>query len=138
MVVKTAVTQILTGDGTLMALLTGGVYAVAQIAPGMDAPTPFDEVGRVKPSALVRNEAAASTGPLGSFELGTVLVFFYDYAGYATIDTAVERAKTLLHGRYLGDGAYELRHADDVLDQYDDAILAYMHRSRYQVTRYRG
>jgi hypothetical protein len=67
-----------------------------------------------------------------------VLVFFYDAAGYEAITAAAERVRALLHGRWLGNGVYEVRHVDDVYDQYDDAILAFMHRSRYQVARYRG
>lgn len=135
---RTAVYQLLQADAPLMALLAGGVYALPQLTPGMDAPALFDEVGRVKPSALVRNETTATTGPRGVFDRAFVVVFFYDAAGYATIDDAADRAREVLHGRYIGDGAYEVRHVDDVNDQYDDAILAYMHRSRYQVARYRG
>ena len=135
---KTAVAQAMQSDGALMALLSGGVYSVTQIVPGMAAPHPFDEYGRVRPSALVRNETAATTGPQGRFDRAFVVVFFYDHAGYERIDQAADRARAVLHRRYVGDGAYEVRHVDDVSDQYDGALLAYMHRSRYQVARYRG
>ena len=135
---KTAVAQAMQADGALMALLSGGVYTAAQIVPGMDVPNPFDEYGRVRPSALVRNETTATTGPGGRFDRAFVVVFFYDHAGYERIDQAADRARAVLHRRYIGDGSYEVRHVDDVSDQYDDAILAYMHRSRYQVARYRG
>lgn len=138
MVAKTAVANVLRADAPLMALLPGGVYAVAEITPRMAAPSPFDEVGRMRPAALVRYETATADGPRGLFDRLFVLVFFYDAAGYEAITAAADRARTLLHGRRLGDGVYEARHADDVFDQYDDAILAYMHRSRYQVARYRG
>jgi len=138
MVAKTAVANVLRADATLMALLTGGVYTVAQIAPGMDAPTPFDAVGRVRPSALVRGEVAAADGPRGRFERAFVLVFLYDYAGYETINDALERVKALLHERLLGNSGYEVRHTGDVTDQYDDALLAFMHRSRFQIMRMRG
>ena len=136
--VKAAITTALAADAPLMALLPGGVYAVAEITPRMAAPSPFDEVGRMRPAALVRYETAAAEGPRGLFDRLFVLVFFYDAAGYEAITAAADRARTLLHGRRLGEGVYEARHADDVFDQYDDAILAYMHRSRYQVARYRG
>jgi len=136
--VKAAVIATLQADAPLMALLSGGVYGVAEIVPGMDAPSPFDEVGRVRPAALVRRETTAATGPRGRFDRLFLLIFFYDYAGYDTITAAMDRARTMLHGTRPGDGAYELRHADDIMDQYDDAIIAFMHRSRYQVARYRG
>ena len=138
MSIKSDILQLLAADAPLMALLQGGIYDRPQLAPGMDAPHPFDEVGRVRPSALVRNETAATVGPRGRFSQAFIVVFFYDHAGYDAITPAAERARQVLHGRYIGDGAYEVRHTDDVLDQYDDAILAYMHRSRYQVARYRG
>ncbi len=135
---KTAIAQAMQSDGALMALLAGGVYTAVQIVPGMDAPHPFDEYGRVRPSALVRNETTATTGPGGRFDRAFVVVFFYDHAGYGTIDDAAERAREVLNRRYIGNGSYEVRHVDDISDQYDDALLAYMHRSRYQVARYRG
>ena len=135
---KMVVAQAMQADAALMALLSGGVYSNAQIVPGMEAPHPFDEFGRVRPSALVRNETNATDGPQGIYDRAFVVVFFYDHAGYATIDQATDRAREVLHRRYIGDGSYEVRHVDDVSDQYDDAILAYMHRSRYQVARYRG
>ena len=136
--VKTAVADLLAGDGTLVALLPGGIYTGPQIVPGMAAPNPFDDNGFVRPSALVRLEATATDGPGGHFDRAYVLVYFYDTGGYTAIDAAVERAREVLHRRYLGNGAYEVRHTDDVLEQYDDAILAFMHRSRYEVARYRG
>lgn len=135
---KTAIAQALQADAPLMALLQGGVYSVTQITPGMDEPNPFDADGRMMPSALVRSETTATDGPQGIYDRAFVVVFFYDFAGYATIDEAAERARAVLHRRYIGDGSYEVRHVDDVSDQYDDTILAYMHRSRYQVARYRG
>lgn len=136
--VKAAITAALAADAPLMALLTGGVYAVAEITPRMDAPSPFDEVGRMRPAALVRYETAVADGPRGLFDRLFVLVFFYDAAGYEAITAAADRARALLHGRWLGNGVYEVRHVDDVYDQYDDAILAFMHRSRFQVVRMRG
>lgn len=135
---RRAVADIMRADAPLMALLAGGVFDNAQIVPGMAEPHPFDEVGRVRPSALVRLETTANDGPGAIFDRAFVVVFFYDQAGYEVIDQALDRARALLHRRYIGDGAYEARHVDDVSDQYDDAILAYMHRSRYQVVRYRG
>lgn len=138
MVIKAAVADILRGDVTLMALLTGGVYDTAQIDPSMAAPTPFDAYGRVRPSALVRNEVAVAAGPRGRAERAYVLVFFYDAAGYETINAALDRTKALLHERRLGGNAYAVRHVDDVMDQYDDALLAFMHRSRFQVMQMRN
>lgn len=136
--VKAAVTELMQLDPALSALLPGGVYAKAEINPTMGDPNPFDAVGRVRPSALVRYEVAAATGPRGRFDRQFVVIFFYDHAGLDDITAALDRTRELLHEHRIGDGAYSLRHVDDVNDQYDDAILAYMHRSRYEVARRRN
>ena len=133
--VKAAINARMTGDIELMLLLVGGVYGVAEITPGMDAPKPFDEFGRMLPSALVRREVSTATGPRGRFSRQFVVIFFYDTAGYDTITEAMDRTRTLLHEQRIGNGAYEIQHVDTVDDQYDDALSAYMHRARFEVTR---
>lgn len=124
-------------DATLLALLAGGVHTGAQLTPVVGE-APFDAYGRVQPSALVRQETAAADGPGGQFDRLFLLVFFYDAAGYEVIDQAADRTREMLHGYRPGERAYEVRHVDDVYDQYDDALLAFMLRSRYQVVRMRG
>jgi hypothetical protein len=122
-------------DPVIATLLTGGVYTVAEITPGMDAPTPFDEVGRIKPSALVRHEVSTAVGPRTRFDRQFVVVFFYDHAGYDAITEAMYRTREILHEQRIGGGAYEIRHVDTIDDQYDDAILAFMNRARFEATR---
>jgi hypothetical protein len=134
---KEAVTELMELDPTLGATLTGGVYGVAQISPTMGGPNPFDAVGRVKPCALVRNEVSTAAGPRRRFDRHFLTIFFYDHTGYDTIDDALDRTRVLLHEQRIGNGAYQVWHVDDVRDQYDDAILAFMHRSRYEVARKR-
>ena len=133
--VKAAVVGLLQSDVELMSLLSGGIYGVAEITRTMEPPTPFDEVGRMRPSALVRYEVATATGPRLRFMRQFVVIFFYDQAGYAVIDQAKDRTRELLREYRLGNGAYQLWPVDSVDDQYDDAILAFMHRARYEVTR---
>lgn len=132
--VKAIVTELMQQDIELSALLPGGVYGVAELTPTMDAPTPFDPVGRMRPSALVRHEVSTSVGPRRRFDRQFILIFFYDQAGYAAIDQARARTRELLHEHRIGNGAYRLLAVDSVDDQYDDALLAYMHRARYEVT----
>ena len=131
--VKAAVLARMRGDMELLLLLIGGVYGVAQLTPGMEAPHPFDEHGLMRPSALVRREVSAATGPSGRFSRQFLVVFFYDAAGYEVITEAMSRTRALLHEQRIGSGAYEIQHVDTVDDQYDDALLAYMHRARYEV-----
>ncbi len=135
MSIKDAIFQRMTADAPLLALLTGGVYQVAELSPTMEPPTPFDAVGRMRPSALVRRETSTATGPRGRFDRQFAVVFFYDHAGYEVINQALARTRAILHEQRVGHGAYELRHVDTVDDQYDDALLAYMHRARYELAR---
>jgi len=135
MSIKDAIYERMTADAALMSLLTGGVYRVAELTPTMDAPTPFDEVGRMRPAALVRRETSTATGPRGRFDRQFAVVFFYDVAGYEVINAARDRTREILHEQRVGNGAYELRHVDTVDDQYDDSLLAYMHRARYELSR---
>lgn len=131
--VKATITELMQLDPELSALLPGGVYAVAEINRTMAAPHPFDAVGRVRPCALVRNEVSTAVGPRARFDRHFVIVFFYDHAGLTEITAALNRTVALLHEHRIGGGAYQIRHVDNVYDQYDDAILANMHRSRYEV-----
>lgn len=131
--VKATIIALMEADAPLMALLAGGVYGVAEIHREMEPPTPFDAFGRVTPCALVRREVSTAVGPRGRFSRQFVVVFFYDSAGYAVITEAMNRTRALLHEQRVGNGAYEIRHVDTVDDQYDDALLAYMHRARYEV-----
>mgnify|MGYP001179530805 CR=1 FL=1 len=131
--VKATIIALMQADATLMGLLVGGVYGVAELRPGMDGPTPFDAFGRVRPCALVRREVSTAAGPRGRFSRQFLVIFFYDSAGYEVITEAMNRTRALLHEQRVGNGAYEVRHVDTVDDQYDDALLAYMHRARYEV-----
>lgn len=131
--VKTTIIALMEADAPLAALLVGGVYGVAEIHREMGSPNPFDAHGRVRPSALVRREVSAAVGPRGRFSRQFLVIFFYDSAGYEVIDEAMHQTRALLHEQRVGTGAYEIRHVDTIDDQYDDAILAYMHRARYEV-----
>ena len=131
--VKGIIIALMEADAALMALLTGGVYGVAEIHREMEGPKPFDAFGRVRPSALVRREVSTATGPRRRFSRQFVVIFFYDSAGYEVITEAMSRTRALLHEQRVGGGAYEIQHVDTVDDQYDDALLAYMHRARYEV-----
>ena len=133
--VKEAIAELMRTDVELSALLPGGVYAVAEINRTMAAPKPFDAVGRVQPCALVRNEVSVAAGPRGRFQRQFVVIFFYDYAGYEAINEAMSRTRALLHEHRIGNGAYQIRFVDSVDDQYDDGILAYMHRARFEAVR---
>ena len=132
---KAAIVERLRLDVELSVLLPGGIYDRATLSPTMGPPTPFDSVGRVRPCALARHEVSAAVGPRRRFDRQLVVIFFYDHAGYGAIDVALERVRAMLHEQRLGHGAYQVWHVDTVRDQYDDALLAHMHRARFEVAR---
>ena len=132
--VKQHIMGLMQADATLTGLLTGGIFGGAQLSPNMPEPSPFDEeTGLMRPCALVRREVSAATGPRKRFLRQFVVIFFYDAAGYDLITQAMGRTRAVLHEQRVGNGAYEIQHVDTVDDQYDDALLAYMHRARYEV-----
>jgi len=95
----------LTGDATLMALLTGGVKDDSTVdytgEGAKDAPRESDGV-RLKPHAVINwsDSTAYDTYKVGA-ELESVEIYFYQDMGYSTIESAINRTKVLLHDQYL-------------------------------------
>lgn len=125
----------LQADTTLMALLTGGVHAAIEISR-QDTPTAFDANAELKPCALVRIPTDTPTGPYDTSTRTAVEIYFYQRAGYSTIDAALARVFALLN-RVKLMGTWEIRHGDDVTDQEDAALACSLHMSRYYATRLR-
>ncbi len=137
MSIRSAILAILAGDMTLLATLTGGVYSATEISRQL-TPAAFDANGEVKPCALLSLEAE---DPVGPFETGSrefVTVHFYERQGYTAIDAALARVYALLHRKHAGaEHVWDIRHAGDILDQYDPTLSCSLSISRYQVTRLR-
>lgn len=127
---------VLAADATLMATLTGGVYAAAEITR-QDTPAAFDANGEIKPCALVKGEVETPWGPHEHSSRAFIRIFFYQRSGYDDIDTARERVYTLLHRQKALDGKWELLHTDDITGQEDQVLNCSLELSRYQVLRNR-
>ena len=137
MSLRSAVLAVLTGDTTLMATLTGGVYGETEISR-QETPDAFDANGEIEPCALLTMEAEDPTGPFETSSRAFVAVYFYARSGYSAIDTALARVYALLHRqRVSGESVWEIRHAGDVRDQRDPALDCAMSMSRYTVYRRR-
>ena len=134
---RNTIRDYLAADGTLMVLLTGGIYAVGEISR-QATPDAFDSNGEVEPCGLVKLETEGQAGPYveagGISSRLYVAVFFYQRTGYDVIDAAVARTRALLHREKLASGVWEIAWADDVLDQEDEALGCSMGMSRYVVT----
>jgi hypothetical protein len=134
--VRSTVKEHLENDATLAAVLTGGFYATREVTR-QDTPAAFDDNGEIEPCLLVKLETDT---PVGPYVRGSRLYFnviFYQRSGYDVIDQALERTYDLLHRSKLTDGVWEISHADDVLDQEDEALNCSMSYSRYMATRLR-
>lgn len=133
---RETVRSFLADDDTLEGLLTGGFHGTREITR-QDTPGAFDGNGEIQPCLLVKLETDT---PVGPYPRGSRLYFniiFYQRSGYDVIDQALERTYDLLHRSKLTDGVWEISHADDVLDQEDEALNCSMSYSRYMATRLR-
>lgn len=126
------ITALLQNDATLSGILTGGVQRAQEISR-QTTPGAFDANRELLPCALVKQEATTPWGVHDDSARLYVMVYFYDRHGYTNIEAARQRIYALLH-RVRVAGSYDVRHANDVLDQEEAALGAAMAVSRYVVT----
>lgn len=110
---ESEIAAILDADGTLDALLTGGIYVSATVGPlGITretTPSAFDSNDYLKPCALVKEAAIVPTGDVLDFDAQIesarqrVEIWLYadSSAGYSTLDTVALRIRALLMGETL-------------------------------------
>jgi len=134
---KSAIYNLLSADATLIGLLTGGVYAGKEISPQATSGA-YDANKELLPCGLIRQEAATPWGPHPDSGRLYVTIWFYDRAGYASIEAARKRVYALLHRQKLtptdGSGNFDIRHANDLLDMEDPTLGAAMCMSRFVAT----
>ena len=139
---KTAIYDLLAADGTLMAALTGGLYADAVEISRQATAAAYDANGELLPCGLLKQETGTPWGPHEHSGRLYVTLWLYDRDGYMAIETARKRAYALLQRAKLtpsdGSGNYEVTHVGDVLDQEEPSLGATMAMSRYQCTVQRG
>lgn len=92
---------VLSGDATLVTLLPGGVFDsndTPQDQGGADFTPRMTDGVRVKPHTIIRWRSSQEMEPVTvRAESQNVEIYIYQDTGYATIDSAVSRIKTLLH-----------------------------------------
>jgi hypothetical protein len=132
---ESEIAAILNADATLLLLLTGGVHTASTVGPlGINSGTvaaAFDANGYLKPTALVRQRNKVPTGDVLDFDaqiesarqIVEVWLYADSGAGYATLDTAAARVRTLLMGETL-TGSFELRLALWIDRQRDEGALS--------------
>lgn len=124
----------LQADTTLMTLLTGGVHAATEISR-QNTPTAFDANAEIRPCALVKVSGDVQTGPYATSARAAIEVYFYQRAGYDTIETAMARTLTLLNRVRVSTHVWDVQWSDDISEQVDDALMSSMAMSRYYATR---
>lgn len=130
MIVKDNIIALLSDDATLSALLPGGFYDSTTINR-QSTPGAFDANSELRTCALLNFETETPLGPYQTSARAFFRITFYiDSTG-----TARERAFALLNYGKVSDGVWQITHADDVLDAWDDALKAWMDVSRYAVVR---
>jgi hypothetical protein len=134
----------MTGDATLMAILTGGVHryeVTGQDGITRDAtPSAFDANGYLRPCALVKQRANVADGWVDDEEaqfdsaIQIVEIWFYEDSGYTNIDAAAARCYTLFKGYAFAD-SFPVRLANVMDRQRDNGALhgASMARQDWQV-----
>lgn len=123
----------MTGDATLMDILTGGVFTSGAV--GLDGITretvaaAFDASGWLKPCALVKQRGNVPTFDVVDYDAQVtsarqiVEIWLYEDKGYTNIDAAAARLYTLFQGHVLDD-TFEIRLAFDLDRQRDTGALA--------------
>jgi len=122
-------------DGTIMALLTGGVHVTGEISRQI-TPTAFDGSAEILPCCLIKEMDQVPTGDLETTtSVSTRLrisVLFYQRSGYDVISQARARAFALLHRQRLDQaGVWTLEWTDDVIEQRDGALGCSLEIARY-------
>ena len=133
-----AILALLQADTALAALLPGGIYDAAGVTVISRQTTPlaFDGNQELRPCALLQARSARPVGgAIDASEVGLTL-YFYQRAQSVQIDQARMRCYTLLHRQRIAPasgGAWAVRHAEDVLSQFDLSLRAQLIVSRYTV-----
>lgn len=131
------IVSLLQSDSQLAAILPGGVHRAKEISR-QETPPAYDANRELQPCALVRQETETPWGPYEHSARLYVTFWFYQRAGYDSIEAARKRVYALLHRRQLapqsGETCWDVRHANDLLDSEDPGLGVPMAMSRYVAT----
>jgi hypothetical protein len=134
---RQAILNRLKADYDFTAALPGGLYGDVSEISRQGTPAAFNSNNELLPCALLKISGNAPVSPYTygarvSFEL-----YFYQRDGYDDIETARERAFTLLHYQKLTPvgstaGCWEIHHTGDVAQQEDEALRCCLEVSRFE------
>ncbi len=135
--------DVLNADGTLTALLPGGIYHTALEITREGTGAAFNAENELLNCLLIKRSGETPTGPYQTSSQQAVDLYFYQRSllTITTIDQAKDRAYAILNTetqRLNGSPIWEVSHTGDVLDQHDAALNAKLHMCSYLVTYMRG
>lgn len=133
-----------TGAGGVATLLTGGIYdwdETGRLGISRDntaTADAFDTNGKVKPCALLKTRSEQPDGPIDdpapAQSVREMLeLYLYQDDGYATIESAADRAWSLLHRGWVG--SQQVRYTGAIRTYTDDFGGAYLLRPTYVCQR---
>lgn len=141
MALDASIKEILEADSTFADLMTGGIYCTddADEIGRQQTPDAYDRVtSELLPCCFVRLESRVPDGPHPTGAVEYIAIYFYQRSGYASSNSAIDRAFTLLHEAKLAEHkVYQLTHTDDLLGQNDPHLGATLQMSRYMATKLR-
>lgn len=133
---RDSLVSVLTNDATLTGILTGGLHVDTEISRQL-TPTAFDGNKEILPCAALRMTTSTPSGvyPRGALEFFTL--YFYQFRGYSSIQSAMARVYELLHDQKVGSGVWLIKWAEDLPEVQDAVLQCSLGSSRYQVWRHR-
>lgn len=140
MTIRDDLRQTLEADGTLTALLTGGIYDASELP--QDGLTmriaQTDANGRLLPCAVIRFRDMTETEIVGYSRRRFFEIYAYQQRGMDAVDAALARCRALLHPhkQFTTDGGqvYYTTWVDEVGDLVADELDgAAMGRARYYI-----
>ena len=137
-VLRDSIKNYLAADTTLMAVLTGGLYAGGEISR-QDTPLAFDVNKEILPCGLVAMETQVPAGPYSNSMRAFFTVTFWQRTGYTSIDAALDETFVRLHESKIGVTAnlWMVRFAEESADLVDPGLQCPMKYGRYEVVRAR-
>jgi len=131
------VRAVLVADVTLMALLTGGVYNDVEEISRQNTPGAFDANGEVEPCALIKIGTETPRGPFIHSVQTPVLIYFYEYSDFTSIDIALVRVYGLLHDQKVGGATWRVEYESSTLNQRDSGLDCALDTARFVAVRSR-
>jgi hypothetical protein len=127
---------VLDADTTLMNLLTGRVWTGVKEIQRNATAAAFDANKELLPCALIKMGPEIPRGPYRTSTQVVVYVYFYQRAGNSIIESAMDRAYTLLHDKKIGSGTFRIEHDQtihtyELIEREDNALDAQMGVQRY-------